>query len=1058
MRFFSEEAVARTLSIPERTMLKVPPHPSEVELLMPTFRKLSVFKREVHPVEDALEPLCTLAELSELSHEDHQSLARRVQFDEIPCWSQKFEQWTDRAQVSHNTARHGFLNLIEDLVEAALQDLGDTLRVEHLEVSEHFASLLIDTLPTEALTEIVLPTALLVYKRNYAEDTLEEFAKRLTDDNIRANIYEEFPLVARLVTEVLEDWCTSTIKLVDNIFNDKDILWECFSFDVEKISSFHANLGDRHKNGATVTIIEAGDCKVVYKPRVGFGEILIAEICEFLHEIDDLLPLQPLIVERDGYLWQEYVAPKDFNPTQAPLIAKKLGVLNAIFYFLMADDMHHENVQICGENVAVLDAECVLNVFRPIDFMTVDVENVGARVLADAAYSVGIVPQPINSKDSVGSPLDISVIGYKPGGVVGLNVPQLSKNEAGELTLVNGPAKFNNQDPIGARSSLLQCGSDFIDGFRAAAESLLRLRDEIIHLIDNLTEVVVRVLPRPTMIYSKILLESFHPTFMRDAALRDACLCKLLPRFYGKPYRSVLISGEMSALRNSRIPYTELDLKRDELKIGEHRIPLYLDALGKLLSHIRRIDEDEIDRQCCYLDMAFASAVLRSSRSLHTDSDDSFRNNEQILGAGVQERLERLIVQGVERSAKFLIRSEGEVGFATMNALAPDCWVMGPAGMDLYNGLAGIQLMFEAVNRTSFGSKYRDLFQEIESTGTRFGAAVTLDSASIEKNANSLNVGFFDQLSGIALLQYFALQQDVRRNHASDSLQRSVLMLCAMVPHDNNFDIISGSAGAIFLGCSISNSDELPAALSESCNMLVKLSIDRLLASVKRTEEGAFWPTEDNPFGLTGLSHGSVGIAAALVLGATQITYRVEECIEVVSAALTWERNHFDKNIGWADLRVEGQNSAGAKSLQAWCHGSGGAYIARSIIKKYIGEFSTARELDLINGEISYAVDNLAAKTSDMTQVGGSDCLCHGTIGNLLILRHAVNSGYYNEGKFETLLLSVLRRIERDGWRLGGLPGLHSNSFMMGLPGIVWGLLSLYSPNSEVLDPLLLGL
>lgn len=1063
MPYLSDEAIARTLSIPERNQLRIPPKASGVDLLLPTFRKLSVYKRKAYPLDESLAPLCTVEQLTALSHEETSALTRRLSADETPRWTEKFGHWMEESAGQAGSSGHGFLNLIENLVEAAVQDLETSLRMQYPGQANRFTALLVDSLPTETLTEIVVPTALLVYRRDYSGDTLEEFSHRMNRSDLRISIFEEFPVLARIVTEVLDDWLNSTIQLVDRIVNDKELLLSTFSFDVDKISRVRANLGDRHKNGATVTILEAGAQKIVYKPRAGFGEKLIASVCDLLPELSAYLPYNPVILERENYLWEEHVSAEDFSPDRAPKIAKELGALNAILYFLMADDMHHENVQISREGVAVLDAECVLNVLRPIDFMTVDVENVGARVLADAAYTVGIVPQPVNSKDSGGNPLDISVIGYKPGGVIALNVPRLDKTPAGELTLVNGPAEFNEKDPISHRSSLLQCGADFIAGFKAASDTLICHRHEILQLIDSLPEIFVRVLPRPTMIYSKILLESYHPTFMRDAALRDACLCKLLPRFYGRSYRNSLISSEMDALRNARIPYTELDLKRNELRIEKRDIPVCDDFLGRLYSHIEKIDEDEVARQCCYLDMAFASSVLKSSLSpdgqAFCDPVELMRvcDAEYKDSADLQGRLEALIMEGIARTKSFMIRSHGEVGFATMNALTRDCWAMGPAGMDLYNGLAGVHLMFERICGTSFGDECQDLYHEIMSTCLRFGDAVSLDDASIKKNVESLNVGFFDQLSGIAISQYLSLSNAKQHSRALASLKRTISMLAEMVAHDNNYDVISGSAGAIFLACMVFNEENDFLDDVALRNRLVKRSIDRLLDTVEQTGDGAFWPTTDNPSGLTGLSHGSVGIAAALALGSTEAGYRVEDCVKAVSAALTWERAHFDDVTGWADLRGEVQDGDPSESLQAWCHGSGGAYIARRIIRDKMSTFFTNDELMILDSEMHYSVAKLSVKIRDMLVSGASDCLCHGTVGNLLVLQRAVKTGEYNAGEFNSLLSAVLTRAECEGWRLGGLPGLQSASFMMGTPGIVWGLSLLHSSDTEALNPLYLG-
>ena len=92
-----------------------------------------------------------------------------------------------------------------------------------------------------------------------------------------------------------------------------------------------------------------------------------------------------------------------------------------------------------------------------------------------------------------------------------------------------------------------------------------------------------------------------------------------------------------------------------------------------------------------------------------------------------------------------------------------------------------------------------------------------------------------------------------------------------------------------------------------------------------------------------------------------------------------------------------------------------------------------------------------------MISAGTSDCLCHGTVGNLLILRRATIKGMYSIDEFNAILSATLSRAERDGWRFGGIPGIPSNSFMMGMPGIVWGLASLYSPVKPNFDPFILG-
>ncbi|WP_263475961.1 type 2 lanthipeptide synthetase LanM [Mobiluncus mulieris] len=1051
MRKLSDNAVARTLSIPERNKLKQNPKISENDSFMHIFRQLSIFKNSMYHLDELLSPLCTLKQLESLSHEDSESLSERMQNHALPEWSTVFERWARTIGGESTSGHHGLLSIIENHVTAATQELRTTLVTEHGGYGEKLSNVLADSIPVDILTQIVAPSTLLVNKRDYSDKSMQEYYAILGEPSVRDAIYTEFPVIARLVTEVLIDWIEASTKLGEHLIQDKSLLLREFGFDVSRLSRITANLGDRHNNGQTVAVLESDMQKVVYKPRNAFGERLIYRVCKLLPELNDLLPHIPVTFEKDDYLWQEFFAAKDFEPRQAPVIAKKLGVLNAILYYLLADDMHHENILISGENVIVVDAECVLNTTRPIDFMTIDVENVGAKVLADAAYTVGIVPQRVNSKVSGANPLDISVIGYKPGGTVELNVPQIHSTPDGGYSLINGPAQFNEKDPITHRHLLLQYGSDFLEGFKLAAILMMNRKEKILDTVLSSSELVVRVLPRPTMVYSKILLESFHPTFMRDAALRDACLGKLLPRYFGKSYRRLLIREEMAALRGARIPYTELDLRNNSFVIESHRFSAECGGVNRIINHILDIDEDEIHRQCAYIDMSFASTILKSSLPVESIKILTKTYSWDCTRYSQKERLEEHIFEGLENVMNLLIRHRGNVGFATMNALTPDCWVLGPAGMDLYNGLAGIHLMFERVRHEPFAEKFLSLYDEIEHTGLLFGDAVSLDKASVDKNVQALNVGLFDQLAGIAVSQYLSLQQVKHRERASESLKRTLSMLTSMVPYDKNYDVISGSAGSIFLA------NSLPLDYQEAVNKLIRQSIDKILSAAQVTADGAFWPAQDSVSGLTGLSHGASGIAAALAVGGKASKYRVEECAEMIGAALEWERRHFDFEKGWEDLREESQSKEQSEQLQAWCHGTGGAYIARQIIADNNDAGLSGDQRRYLDQELQYAVRKLAKKTLEMVSAGTSDCLCHGTVGNLLILQRATIKGMYSIDEFNAILSATLSRAERDGWRFGGIPGIPSNSFMMGMPGIVWGLASLYSPVKPNFDPFLLG-
>lgn len=1042
----------RTFSIQERLNLPGKAQWGSEDYLMPTFRGLSIFKREICPIDEALAPLCRLSDLEELSRESFESLVERVSKADRPAWYELFQRWSAVVDQADGNVDRGYLNVVEHLAENAIAELRQNLASRHADYGEQLAELFAATVPAEALGQAVIPSALLVQKRDYSHLSAHQFFNLLKGATLREEIFLEFPVMARMVTEILADWVTSCEVLALQLVRDQRLLAANFGLEISKLCRIRANLGDRHKSGLTVAILETDEAKVVYKPRRAFGEMLIAKVCRLLPELDDLLPYLPKIVEVQDHHWQEFCEPKDFRSSQASVVAQKLGVINAILYFLMADDMHHENVQICANEVAIIDAECVLNVIRPVDFMQIDVKNIAAEALSRAAYSVGISPQPISSANLTGHPLDISVLGYSPGGTVNLRVPQLRKLDDGTYTLSNEAAVFSDEDPIRKRRMLLAYGKEFIAGFQKAAVLLSNKRSELLGLIFGQPQLVVRVLPRPTMIYSKILVESYHPTFMRDAALRDACLAKLLPRYLNKSFRIPLLQREMTDLRNGYIPYVEYDLRHENFLINGVPIKTKFEGLKLLERHIMSIDESEIRRQCAYLDMSVASANLRGT-------GQPWLMNKRLEEYGIQEsteelpeEIDKLVVEGLEEVVELLIQDNGEAGFATMNAVAPDCWSLGPAGADLYNGSAGVHLMFDRLHVALSNSRFEEAYAAIETSALRLGDAVNLDPSNIRKNTEALNIGMFDQIAGIAISQALCIKRPEHEERARESLKRCLIMLEHMADADTNFDVISGAAGAIFLSGSLRNEE------TDSCDSLTKKAIDRLISTYKQDEYGVFWPAADCVSGLTGFSHGAVGVAAALSLGSMTTQYRVEECIRIVSRVLAWEEAHFDKLRGWEDRRPESMERPDSGNLQAWCHGAGGAYIARQIIREqlepHLDDYIQTKIADQINTALGF----LEAKTSEMIANSAGDCLCHGTVGNLIILQNAAEKQLYNSTSLNNLVKDMVSHAKKDGWRLGGLPGVPSNSFMMGTPGIVWGLAHLRSPGHTPLNPLLMGI
>lgn len=123
-----------------------------------------------------------------------------------------------------------------------------------------------------------------------------------------------------------------------------------------------------------------------------------------------------------------------------------------------------------------------------------------------------------------------------------------------------------------------------------------------------------------------------------------------------------------------------------------------------------------------------------------------------------------------------------------------------------------------------------------------------------------------------------------------------------------------------------------------------------------------------------------------------------------------------------------------------------------------MGNSLTDQTRSALYEDITFAVKQLAAKTGKMILKRGSDCLCHGTIGNLILLQRAAKARQFDNDQLNELISEMLSSSLKHGWKLGGLPDIPSNGLMMGSSGIAWGLAHLACPADTDFNPFLLGI
>lgn len=122
----------------------------------------------------------------------------------------------------------------------------------------------------------------------------------------------------------------------------------------------------------------------------------------------------------------------------------------------------------------------------------------------------------------------------------------------------------------------------------------------------------------------------------------------------------------------------------------------------------------------------------------------------------------------------------------------------------------------------------------------------------------------------------------------------------------------------------------------------------------------------------------------------------------------------------------------------AWCHGASGILLSRASLKKHNLPLSEKRK-NKIDEDIEIAV-----RTTLKNGFGHSHCLCHGDLGNMLILKYAsseLNTKNDIDKRYDIYMSHLISQL-KDKWECG-IPYKNSPGMMLGLSGIGFGLLSL---------------
>jgi type 2 lantibiotic biosynthesis protein LanM len=864
------------------------------------------------------------------------------------------------------------------------------------------------------------------------QERFRSFARRLERPEVLHKLFEEYPVLARLVLTSVEHHVASRIEFLARLCADWAAIRETLSPDADPglLVEVQGEAGDLHRGGRAVMIVRfSSGFQVVYKPRSVALEAHFQDLLLWLNERGATPPFYRMrFLDRQEYGWVEFIYARDCDsPDQVRRFYERFGGLLALLYLLEGSDVHYENIIASSEHPVLIDLE---SLFQPHleELLPNPPVDLTEDVLVNSVLRIGLLPQrPWGPGEDVsdvsglvgsGGQTSTEVAGWQG---VGTDEMRFTRVRA-VLQERSNRAKLNGQ-----AVNVPEHADAIVGGFTRVYRLLADHRETLLAADGPLAAFhadEVRILLRATQVYSTLLQESYHPNLLRNALDRDRFLDRLWMAVENFPYLQRVLPWERNEMQEGDIPlFVTRPASRDLWSGTGERIPEFFVRSGWELveRRVRQLGEEDLRRQAWFitstLGMMPAPAAETDANRRAVEESEPALDRGELLGAAcaIGDRLETTA-----------FRDGQELNWIS---LQPDLVtrrnVIGPLDTDLYAGLPGVALFLAYLGEISGEERYTALAR---------GAVRTLRRLVREDTSRPTSLGGFHGWGGVIYgLTHLGVLW--REPELLAEAEAWVELLPPLIEQDTDLDLVTGTAGCILslVGLHEARPSTRTLAVTRQCG-------ERLLATARQMPHGLGWITPANQKRpLAGLSHGAAGFALALAeLAARTGDARFREA---ALAALAYERTLFSAEAGnWRDLRPFGPGTESDEEGEgsfpiAWCHGAAGIGLGRLFLLRHLDDAT-------IRSEIATAL-----QTTLKSGFGMGHCLCHGDLGNLeTLLQASLTFGEEFRSPVEQTAGQILASIWRRGRRCGAEVDVEVPGLMIGIAGIGYGLLRVAEP------------
>lgn len=352
-------------------------------------------------------------------------------------------------------------------------------------------------------------------------------------------------------------------------------------------------------------------------------------------------------------------------------------------------------------------------------------------------------------------------------------------------------------------------------------------------------------------------------------------------------------------------------------------------------------------------------------------------------------------------------------------------------GPDLYGGVAGVSLFLARLHAVTSDERHRRA--AVEAIRGAFRGPVERPHA------------LYDGGLGVVLAARRVGELLDHREAVDLAEERLGTVLDAALGEAPRLDLISGAAGSILALLALRDTG---TGVDDRCLAVAVRWGEELLAAAERDGEVWSWAPSRTAGGelagrpLTGLSHGTAGVAVALLeLAAAERDAAVAASFrDAARGAFAYEDRLYDpERRNWPDLR---RGADPPRFAVAWCHGAPGIALARL----------RAMELDPAHagGHRRVAEAALATTVEELRRRSGAPDFdaspCHGLLGLAAVAVDAATL-LGEERHRRAAVAAAVRLLDHSGrpgrWPSGVAGGGWNPSLMLGDAGVGWVLLRL---------------